>query len=236
MEAIYKMPEKSAVLLHASCQNPTGCDPTQEEWRRIAYTIRERNLLPIFDCAYQGFGEGLDKDVEGVRLFVQEGCECMIAYSCSKNFGLYNQRVGALFIVNHKKSARDRILSQLKRTIRVLYSNPPAHGVAIVEHILKQKTLRAQWEQEVDAMRARLQSMRIKFVEGMSAAGTKTDFSPLLQQKGMFSLLDLKEEQLQQLIDCFAIYMVTPGRLSIAGLNDGNLDRVINALISVINR
>jgi aromatic-amino-acid transaminase len=232
IKALQKAPTSSAVLLHAACFNPTGCDPTYEEWEQIGRIIRERSLLPFFDCAYQGFGEGLHQDAAAIRLFVKEGLQCVIAYSCSKNFSLYNQRVGALFVVHDDPAGKGRILSQLKKIVRVLYSNPPAHGAQVVELILTDPLLRSQWESEVGAMRTRIAQMRHLFVQKLQERGH--DLSLLLKQRGMFSLLDLDAVQLRELRERYAIYMPAPGRINLAGLNAANLDAVVTGVGAVL--
>jgi aspartate/tyrosine/aromatic aminotransferase len=228
-----KLPPKTAVLLHAACHNPTGCDPTIAEWEEIAKAMREHQLLPFFDFAYQGLGDGLEQDAQAVRHFVKEGLECIVAYSCSKNFSLYCQRVGALYIVSEKEIEKTRVASQVKRIIRALYSNPPAAGAFIVAHIL-QGPLRSQWEKELTAMRRRLESVRTAFVQGLMAKEQRNDFSPMLQHKGMFSFVDLEKADVQQLIDRYAIYMLDNGRISVAGLNEKNIDYVIDSLVAVM--
>lgn len=222
-----KVPEKSAVLFHVACHNPTGCDPTYEEWMQLAHLMRERHLLPIFDCAYQGFGDGLEKDTEAVRCFLKEGIEFFVAYSCSKNFSLYCQRTGVLFAVCKSSSEKLLVGSQIRRIIRAIYSNPPAHGARIAAHILG-GPLRKQWEGDVEAMRARLHHMRALLVQKLGGG-----YSYLLKQKGMFSLLDLEADQLQRLIKEYAIYMAQPGRISIAGLSESNIDRVVEGIRSI---
>ncbi|MBF8262980.1 MAG: aromatic amino acid aminotransferase [Parachlamydiales bacterium] len=228
-----KLPKRSIVLFHAACHNPTGCDPQMKEWAQIARVVRERQLLPFFDFAYQGLGDGLEKDAAAIRLFLSEGLEFLVAYSCSKNFSMYCQRVGALFVVTRNGSLKTKIASQIKRIVRAEFSNPPAHGAMIVTHILK-GNLRSQWESELEKMRKRLHQMRCEFVRRLMAKKTSTDFRSLLEHKGMFSFIDLEKQQVQQLREKFGIYMLDNGRINIAGLNHKNLDYVADHIIQVI--
>jgi aspartate/tyrosine/aromatic aminotransferase len=228
-----KLPERSVVLLHAACHNPTGCDPTMKEWAEIVRVVRERRLLPFFDFAYQGLGDGLEKDAQAVRLFLRENLEFLVAYSCSKNFSLYCQRVGVIFVVAQDGSSKPRIASQIKRIIRAEVSNPPAHGAMIATWILK-GNLRSQWEGELNKMRERLQSVRGEFVRRLMAKKTSTDFRSLVHHKGMFSFIDLEKQQVQQLMDQFAIYMLDNGRINVAGLNHKNLDYVVDCIVGII--
>lgn len=231
--ALQKFPPKTAILLHATCHNPTGCDPTKEEWKKISHVMRENKLLPFFDFAYQGLGEGLEKDCEAVRFFVEEGHEMLIAYSCAKNFSLYCQRVGALFIVDENAAVKLRVGSQVKRIIRALYSNPPAHGARIVAHLLGDSDLTKQWEKEVGGMLLRIKNTRDTLVKQLSLKAKKTDFSYLQAHKGMFSFIDLNKSQVQQLIDQFAVYLLDNGRMNVAGLTQKNIDHVVNSLLAV---
>ena len=232
--AMEQMPKKSIVLLHACCHNPTGCDPTEAEWALIAERMKELELFPFFDCAYQGFGNGLEQDAKAVRIFTQQGLECLIAYSCSKSFSLYCQRVGALFVVSESSSAKVRIASQIKRIIRANYSNPPAHGAKIVAHILK-GSLRKKWEEDLLLMRERIQSTRKEFIKRLSARIKDRDFTHLLQNNGMFSLIDLEKFQGERLIEQYAVYLHN-GRVSLSGLNRANLDYVVESLAAVMER
>ncbi len=225
---------KSVVLLQGTCHNPTGCDPTPEEWKQIAKTMRERELMPFFDVAYQGFGTGLDRDMAQIRYFAQEGLEFLVAYSCSKNFSLYCQRVGMLFAVTSNRALKSRVGSQMKRVIRANYSNPPAHGARIVAKVLG-GPLRKSWVQEVDAMRERIVSMRKKLVEKLSSRCKEKRFDYLLPHQGMFSFVDLEKEQVARLIEEYAIYLPDNGRINVAGLNSKNIDDVVEALVNVMS-
>ena len=214
---------KTAVLLHASCHNPTGCDPTLDDWREISTICKRGQLLPFFDAAYQGFGAGIEEDAEVVRMFLDEGHEMLIAYSCSKNFSLYCQRVGALFVVTHDATAKTRVGSQVRRIIRATISNPPAHGARIVADVLQHHE--QVWRSELDGMRTRISSMRKKLLDLLPE-----EFSFARAHKGMFSYLDLDAAEVQKLIDEHAIYTLDSGRINVAGLSSANIDRVASAI------
>lgn len=225
--------EKSVIILHASCHNPTGCDPTSEEWKVISKVMKEKKLLPFFDFAYQGLGDGLEKDAESIRIFMKDGHEMAIAYSCSKNFSMYCQRVGALFIVDEDPAVKLRVGSQVKRLIRALYSNPPAHGARIVAEVLKQDALRKAWLKDLEGIRQRLNSMREMLVQRLNSQAKGMNFDYLRPHKGMFSFIDMDKSQVQKMINEYAIYMTDNGRISIPGLTTKNIDAVANSLSAV---
>jgi aspartate/tyrosine/aromatic aminotransferase len=222
-----------AMILHGACHNPTGIDPTPEQWNEIAQQIAHRGILPILDFAYQGFGEGLIEDAASLRAFLATGCEVLVASSSSKNFALYNERVGSLAIIGADGAAASSIASHARMAVRTMWSNPPAHGGAIVATILGDATLRAQWEGEVGAMRARITESRAAFTAALTAAGAG-DFSFLLKHHGMFSLLGLTDEQLKRLRDEHAVYLVARGRINMAGLSAAKIPVVAKAVASVL--
>jgi aspartate/tyrosine/aromatic aminotransferase len=222
------------VLLHACCHNPTGVDPTDAQWREIADLLSTRAALPLVDFAYQGFGVGLEEDAESVRILEQRLDELLVCSSFSKNFGLYNERTGALTIKAATAEACAASLSQLKICARVNYSNPPAHGGAIVSAILTDDDLRKQWEDEVTGMRTRIQSMRDAFVSGLAEVGAAQDFSFISRQKGMFSFSGLSKEQVERLKTEFGIYIVGSGRLNVAGMTESNMAALCKAVVSVL--
>jgi len=224
-----ELPEKTVVLFHASCHNPTGCDPTEEDWKRLSEICLKKKLLPFFDFAYQGLGEGLEQDAQGVRWFVQQGHEMGIAYSCSKNFSLYCQRVGALFFIGKDAAAKARIGSQVKQTIRAMYSNPPAHGARIVTHILTHATLREQWKKELESARKRVVSIRKELVTRLG----KERFHYLLRSVGLFAYLDLTKAQVEKLIQQYGVYLLQDGRINVAGLTKNNVEYVAESILSV---
>jgi aspartate/tyrosine/aromatic aminotransferase len=222
LQSLKLIPKGSAVLLHAACQNPTGADPSVVEWRAMAEAMKD--YLPVFDFAYQGLGDGIEEDAFGVRTFVEAGLECLIAYSCSKNFGLYSERVGALFVVAKEEA---RIASQVKRQIRAMVSNPPAHGAKIVATILEDQAYREQWRSELDQMRRRIGSMREELLKRLPG------WERCREDKGMFTLLDLSGSQVDKLRKEHAIFLPERGRLNLAGLNRDNIDYVARAIVSL---
>ncbi len=222
------------VCLHACCHNPTGVDPTVEEWRQIAGVLREGNLLPLVDFAYQGFGDGLREDTVGVQQLLEAGLELVVCSSFSKNFGLYGERVGALTAVAGTPQAATAALSQIKAAIRANYSNPPKHGAALVATILGDAELRQQWEQEVASMRERIHAMRQLFVKTLAAKGVQQDFSFLCEQRGMFSYSGLNPMQVDQLRSQHAIYIVGNGRINVAGMTTATMDRLCTAIAQVL--
>jgi aspartate/tyrosine/aromatic aminotransferase len=224
------------VVLHGSCHNPTGADPTPEQWLELAGLMAERRLLPLVDFAYQGFGAGLEEDAAGLRTICDRLPEVAVASSYSKNFGLYNERVGALTFVTGSAAAADAVLSHVKTVVRVIYSNPPAHGAKIVTTILGSPELRADWEAELTATRCRIRQMRALFVSELAALGVSRDFSFIERQNGMFSFTGLTKEDVRALREKHSIYMVDSGRINVAGLTPGNMKTVCSAIAQVIGR
>jgi aspartate aminotransferase len=222
------------VLLHGCCHNPTGIDPTVEQWGEIGRLLVERELVPFVDFAYQGLADGLDKDTAGLTALLEENDEVLIASSYSKNFGLYNERVGALTVVAEDSERGQIAMSHMRQAIRANYSNPPAHGAKVVEAVLNDAELREIWRGEVAAMRDRINEMRRRFVEALGQAGAKGDFSFVADQRGMFSFTGLSKEQVVALREEHAIYMVESGRVNVAGLTEGNLRRVAEAIATVL--
>ncbi|MGI2179944.1 amino acid aminotransferase [Shewanella frigidimarina] len=222
------------VLLHGCCHNPTGIDLSIEQWKLVAKVCLEKSLLPLFDFAYQGFGAGIDEDAQGLRAVAAVVPELLIANSFSKNFGLYNERIGAVTIVAENQDDAVKSFSQIKKTIRANYSNPPAHGGLIVSTILADVTLRQEWETELTLMRERIAEMRSLFVQSLKAEGVEQDFSFISRQNGMFSFSGLNKSQVARLKDEFAIYIVGSGRISVAGLTKNNIPAVCKAIAQVI--
>jgi aromatic-amino-acid transaminase len=222
------------VLFHGCCHNPTGIDPTLEQWEELAKLTAELGAIPFFDFAYQGFAKGVDEDAQGLRIFAQHNKELLIANSFSKNFGLYNERVGGITLVAEESDIADAAFSQLKTGIRANYSNPPAHGAAIVTTILNDELLYKQWEQEVADMRSRIQEMRNLFVVTLKEKGVESDYSFISRQNGMFSFSGLSVEQVTQLKQEFAVYIVGSGRISVAGMTKDNMQPLCEAIAKVI--
>jgi aspartate/tyrosine/aromatic aminotransferase len=234
LERLGQIPSGEVVLLHACCHNPTGVDPTGHQWNQIADVIYDRGLLPLVDFAYQGFGEGLDEDAAGVRALCRPGCELLVCSSFSKNFGLYSERVGALSLVGKTRESTRAALSQLKRCARVNYSNPPAHGAAIVATVLTAPALRRAWEQELGEMRARINGMRDLLAATIKKHGLGSDFSFIRRQRGMFSFSGLSPAQVDQLRQRHSIYVVRDGRINVAGIREANVQRLCEAIGSVL--
>ncbi|XXQ68354.1 amino acid aminotransferase [Neisseriaceae bacterium B1] len=222
------------VLLHGCCHNPTGIDPTPEQWETLAKMSAEKGWLPLFDFAYQGFANGLDEDAHGLRVFLKHNPELMIASSYSKNFGMYNERVGAFTVVAADEGTANRAFSQVKTIIRVLYSNPASHGGATVAMVLQDPELKAQWVAELDEMRARIKTMRQKFVDLLKESGAQQDFDFIVKQNGMFSFSGLTPEQVDRLRDEFAIYAVRSGRINVAGITDDNIRYLCESIVKVL--
>ena len=222
------------VVLHACCHNPTGVDPTPDQWRAIADVVSERGLLPLVDFAYQGFGEGLDEDAAGLHAVLDAVDEAIVCSSFSKNFGLYSERVGALSLVAAAGNTAAKALSQLKRTVRCNYSNPPRHGAAIVAAVLEDAELTAGWHRELESMRERITRLRTSFVDGMRRVAPDHDFSFLLDQKGMFSFSGLTPMQVDELKSRHGIYIVGSGRINVAGMSEERMDTLCQAVAKVL--
>ena len=234
LAALETASEGDFVLLHACCHNPTGLDPTRDQWEQLAEFIKERKLIPFLDFAYQGLGHGLNEDAAGVRQFAERVPEFLVASSFSKNFGLYNERVGALTLVANSEADAGAALSHLKQRIRTNYSNPPAHGALIVTTVLNDPELRSEWENEVATMRDRINGMRDLFVNTLKEKGVERDFSFLTRQSGMFAFSGLTKEQVLQLRDANSIYIVNSGRINVAGMTETNMDARCQAIAAVL--
>lgn len=234
LEGLRQIPAGDAVLLHGCCHNPTGCDPTAEEWQAIAEIVASNGLLPLVDIAYQGLGDGLEEDAVGMRGLLAKCPEMIICSSFSKNFGLYRERTGALTVITRDADTSGRLASQLKKTIRTNYSNPPSHGGAAVAAVFADPELRALWERELGEMRDRLNRMRSEFAAGMKAAGSGRDFGFVADQRGMFSMLGLNPEQVGALRDKHSIYMAGSSRVNVAGMTGSNLAQLCAAVAEVL--
>ena len=224
----------TVVVLHACCHNPTGYDLEPAQWAQVVQAMQAQRLVPFLDMAYQGFGEGIAEDGAAVLRFLESGLDFLVATSFSKSFSLYGERVGALSVVCTDAAEAARVLSQLKIVVRTNYSNPPTYGAQVVTTVLTTPALRAQWEQELAAMRSRIREMRQALVAGLAAAGVKQDMGFIARQRGMFSYSGLSREQMQRLRSEFGIYGVDSGRICVAALNRGNLGRVVAALVRVL--
>jgi len=222
------------LLVHGCCHNPTGIDPDNAQWTQLANLCIDKKLLPLFDFAYQGFARGIEEDAEGLRIFTEHCEELLVASSFSKNFGIYNERAGAFTLIAKTAQIANTAFSQLKSIIRVIYSNPPAHGGGIVTTILTDQKLRAEWEAEVDAMRNRVHAMRKLFVETLKKKGVAMDFSFIERQNGMFSFSGLTTAQIIKMREDSAVYAVNSGRFNVAAMTEGNMDAICEAIANVV--
>jgi aspartate aminotransferase len=230
---IGKLPAASLVLLHACCHNPTGADLSPDQWQALAEVIERRGLVPFVDLAYQGFGDDLETDAVGLRTLAQRVPELLLAVSCSKNFGLYRERTGALAVISASSAAKAAIATHQARLARRMYSMPPDHGAAIVARVLADASLRQRWEEEVGSMVARMKSLRSLFAARLAARLPGHDFGWITRQRGMFSLLGLPEADIARLREEHHIYMPPDGRVNVAGISDANVDYVAKAVASL---
>lgn len=234
METLAKTSKGDVVLLHGCCHNPTGADLTNAQWDAILELAQQRGFLPFIDVAYLGFGDGLEEDSYGIRLLAENLPEVIIAASCSKNFGLYRERVGLAAIITADSATRSIAQSQIQSVARGIYSMPPSWGGALVDIILADTALRSQWVQEVDEMRTRMQSLRAMLVDNLHKQGVDRDFSFINQQKGMFSFLCITPEQVLAVRQKHAVYFVESSRVNIAGINHSNVAPLAAALADVL--
>ncbi|HLQ09072.1 MAG TPA: amino acid aminotransferase [Steroidobacteraceae bacterium] len=232
--ALERLPARAVVLLHASCHNPTGADLSPAQWRELLALVKRRQLLPFIDMAYQGLGTGLEADAFGVRLFCAELPEVLCAVSCSKNFGLYRERTGALHVINETPAGADATFSQLVRIARGIWSMPPDHGAAIVHGILADAALRTAWQGEVAAMRQRISGLRLEVVKQLREHCPQRDFSFIATQCGMFSFFGINTAQVRELRARHHVYMTDDGRINIAGLRRENLEYFARATAQVL--
>jgi aspartate/tyrosine/aromatic aminotransferase len=237
IKALGDIPEGDVVLLHGCCHNPTGMDPTPEQWAEIADVVRRQKFIPLVDFAYQGLGDGLEEDRRGLHILAATGCEMFVASSYSKNFGLYRERIGALTLVTQAPEAAEIALSNVMITIRTNYSNPPAHGSSIVTTVLRDPELWKMWDDEVREMRERINGVRNLFVDTLERKGVKRDFSFIARQRGMFSFSGLTPDQVDALKEKHAIYVVkTGGRINVAGIQTGNIDYLCESIADVLGQ
>ena len=224
----------TVVVLHACCHNPTGYDITPEQWDQVVAVVKEKQLTPFLDMAYQGFGFGIQEDGAVIQKFVDAGLTFLVSTSFSKSFSLYGERVGALSVLCTDKAEAAKVLSQLKITIRTNYSNPPIHGGSVVATALGTPELRAQWEVELAEMRDRIKTMRKTLVDGLKAAGVTQDMSFITQQIGMFSYSGLTKDQMVRLRTEFGVYGTDTGRMCVAAMNSKNIDHVCRSVAAVV--
>ncbi len=234
LEGLRALPKGSIAVLHACCHNPTGVDPTLDQWTQIVELVKERELLPFLDIAYQGFGDGLEQDAAVVRMMAAQNMTMLVSSSFSKSFSLYGERVGALTIVAGSKEEFGRVLSQVKRTIRTNYSNPPTHGASVVSAVLNSPELFKLWDDELAGMRDRIRQMRSQLVAKLKEHGVTQDFDFVLKQRGMFSYSGLSAEQVGKMREESGVYAIPTGRICVAALNSGNIDVVAKAIAAVL--
>jgi len=228
-------PPNSVILLHSCAHNPTGADPSKEQWAKIADVCEAKKLFPFFDSAYQGFATGdLENDAFAPRMFVQRGFSTIICQSYAKNMGLYGERIGALHVVCQSNGEKEAVLSQLKRLARCNYSNPPLHGARLVAGVLGDPALFAEWESQVKLMANRIISMRQLLFNELKTLGTPGDWSHILKQIGMFTYTGLNVKQSAALISVHHIYLTSNGRISMAGVTPANVAYVAKAIHDVV--
>ncbi|WP_278929163.1 amino acid aminotransferase [Pseudomonas qingdaonensis] len=233
LAALESVPTGDVVLLHACCHNPTGFDLSQQDWQAVLEVVKRRELLPLIDFAYQGFGHGLEQDAWAVRLFAQALPELLVTSSCSKNFGLYRERTGALLVCADSAEKLQDVRSQLASIARNLWSTPPDHGAAVVATILGDPALKRLWADEVDAMRQRIAMLRVGLVEALQPHGLSERFAHIAAQRGMFSYTGLSPQQVTQLREKHSVYMVGTGRANIAGADAARLQVLAAAIADV---
>ena len=232
--ALSTLPANTMVLIHACCHNPTGVDLPRDAWSEVVKIVKERNLVPLLDIAYQGLGDGLDEDGYAPRLFADEGVAALVAASSSKNFALYGQRAGALHVLTRSNEEKRTVESILKSLVRSTYSNPPKFAGSVVAEVLTDPELEARWRKEVDEMRERMVLMRRLFAEAGERHGV--DLSFVVGQKGMFSFTGFTKEMMTELREKYAVYGVANGRICVAGLNRGNVEYAAEAFAKVLAR
>jgi aromatic-amino-acid transaminase len=234
LDTLRALPPRSVVLLHACCHNPTGVDLSRTQWEALIPVLRERELLPYLDLAYQGYGDGIAEDAYAVRALASSGLTFFIANSFSKSMSVYGERAGALTVVCGSAAEADLVLGQLKATVRRNYSSPPIHAAGIVSRVLTDPALRAAWEADVNAMRERIAAMRRSLHGVLQAMRPGRDFGYFLTQRGMFSYTGLTPAQVDRLREEFGVYLVRSGRICVAGLNTGNVERTAVAMAAVL--
>lgn len=234
MAALKQLGKDDVVLVHACCHNPSGMDLDPTQWQAFAALAKDVGFLPVVDIAYQGFGTGLDEDAYGLRLLADTVEQLIVCSSCSKNFGLYRERIGACSLIAKTSAAAEIAHAVLQKVVRVNYSMPPAHGAALVETILGSEELCSQWQAELKVMRDRIAGVRHALVDKLVSRGVKQDFSFIERQNGMFSFLGINAEQIQRLQDEFSIYVVGSSRVNVAGISQDNIDYLSDAIAAVI--
>ncbi len=234
LAALENVPASDVVLLHVCCHNPTGVDLSSAQWDQVVAVAKSKGWTPFLDFAYQGFGDGVEEDRGAVEKFAAAGVDFLIASSFSKNLGLYNERTGALTIVSPTAEEASVAMSHLKATIRVNYSNPPAHGGLAAKTVLSDVALHEQWLGELAEMRVRIVEMRAALVDGLAARGVEGNFSYIKRQRGMFSFSGLSNDVVAWLRENKSVYVVNGGRINLAGLTSGNIDYVCDSIAEAL--
>jgi aromatic-amino-acid transaminase len=234
LDGLRKIPERSAVLLHACCHNPTGVDLDLATWKEVVEICSERSLIPFIDAAYQGFADGLSADAAPIRLFAEKGLTFIVTNSFAKSCSLYRERCGTISVVTGSASETTNVLSQLKRIVRTIYSSPPSHGAQVIALTLTTPELRTLWEKELEEMRLRIQSMRELFTRRLAEVIPDRDFSFIKKQRGMFSYSGLSREVVVELREKFHIYALESGRICVAAMNTKNMDYICSSLATVL--
>ncbi|TMP40426.1 aromatic amino acid aminotransferase [Pseudoalteromonas citrea] len=234
IDTLKQVPKGDVVLIHACCHNPSGMDLNEEQWKVVADLAKEVGFTPLVDIAYQGFGSSLDEDAKGLRLLADTVEEMLICSSCSKNFGLYRERIGACSLISNNSATADVSNSVLLSVVRSIYSMPPAHGADIVNTILSSTELTQLWHDELDEMRTRINGLRSLIKNSLAEKGVAQDFSFIDQQNGMFSFLGINKAQIDRLQKDYAIYIVGSSRVNVAGVSQTNIDYFSNAIADVL--
>ena len=235
LAAMAGLPPRSVVLLHACCHNPTGVDLTPAQWQTLLPVLRQRNLLPYLDIAYQGYGDGIEEDAFAIRMLASSGLSFFVANSFSKSMSVYGERAGALSVVCSDAAEAELVLGQMKATVRRNYSSPAIHAAGIVSRVLTDPALRASWQADVAAMRERIAAMRRSLHGVLCAKLPGRDFGYFLTQRGMFSYTGLSAAQVDRLRETHAVYLVRSGRMCVAGLNTQNVEAVAAAMAAVLD-
>lgn len=236
LACLSQVPVGDVVLLHGCCHNPCGADLSQEQWQQIRDVALKQGFTVFIDLAYQGLGDGLDEDVYGLRLMAEALPELIAVTSCSKNFGLYRERTGALTMICETPEAASIATTQIAAAARAMYSMPPDHGAVLVQMILNNASLRHEWNKELTEMRNRINSLRAQFVKKLQSIGVEQDFSFIEREKGMFSFLGVNVDQVQSLVKDYSIYLVNSSRINVAGINDDNIDYLATSLAAVLKK
>ena len=234
IECLSKIDSGDIVLLHGCCHNPCGADLNKQQWQQVRDVALKQGFTVFIDLAYQGLGDGLEEDVYGTRLLAESLPELIVVSSCSKNFGLYRERTGAMTLICDSEAATAVATTQIAGAARAMYSMPPDHGAAIVQLILTNDVLRAEWDAELTEMRDRINGLRSQFVRQIQSIGIEQDFSFIEREKGMFSFLGVNVGQVQTLVNDYSIYLVNSSRINVAGINDANIEYLSNSLATVL--